>query len=431
MRVRFPPPVRSHGQFAATLLGKTGFSSRKYASLLFVKNGLWLSRRQIRWLIVLLALMPLVPTAMLVKSMFDTAQAERDLAVAEITEGYRNQAALLLDRFSESAEQTDSLEEYLPGLFGSDQAIQISSPKGKITELNSLPMTRDALSHQITTGRFNGWTVAVDGFAQIPDEINEQVTKSIQKAAWIVAGVLLAAGGVWFTIHRRLRIDELRSDVITAISHEIKTPVSAIKVLLETLEDSSESINRAEYLSLIGKENDRVAELAEQFLTYSRLEKGQFPIKMEECNLAQLIDRVAILERPFFDAVGGRLEVKCPKDIFLRTDPTALEIVVSNLIDNARKYGGSPPRCEIVLNNEGSDLSIRVVDNGKGIPTEERRAIFQRFYRTDSELHRKTGGTGLGLAISRKLVKLLRAGIHVESNQSGGASFVITWRNTQ
>ncbi len=391
---------------------------------------MWLSQRQVRWLIVLLALLPLIPGVLLVQVMLQNAMRDRDSAVSEVTDIYRAQLSLLVEKFSEESkdEEGERLVRHLKTIFIEDVSLLIADREGVIVSGSLSDLSRDAIVYEVATGRFKGWTISLDQLEEFPEYFNEQRARTFWHAVIIVFGVTLIAGVVWFTVHRRLRVDELRSDLLTTISHEIKTPVAAMKVLIETLEQSDVNEDtKREYLKLLGSENERVGELADQFLTYNRLERGQISIRPVECFLQNFLAEELDRMRPLFEAAGGTLIFECPEDLRVKVDVPAMKIVLANLVENALKYGGSPPRAEVVAKSSGRRVEIIVSDSGPGIPRKERKAVFRKFYRSDALLNHGHSGIGLGLAICRRFMKLLKGTIEVSTAENGdGAELVIS-----
>lgn len=394
-----------------------------------VKSGLWLSRRQVRWLIVLLALLPLIPSGLLIQMMIQNAIRDRAFVAAEMGNTYRSQLARIADRFSTGQEKANArnLTEHLDRVFGSEVELVVKSP-GEAAAMKVNPLAIYPVVHRIDGGAFRDWMIFIKEVPGLPDQRDEQRKLTVGHVIGILAGVLLVAGGVWFTVHRRLRVDELRSDLLTTISHEIKTPVAASRVLIETLEDGMvDRETYLDYLRLIGKENERMTELADQFLTYSRLEQGQVSIARKSFSLSRLLrEQVSLLE-PRFAAEGGSLTMECESDLQVETDPQAVKLVLENLIENALKYGGEPPGCHVQVNDAGGKIEIVVTDSGQGVERSERKAIFRKFYQGDAELSRGKSGVGLGLAICRQFARLLRGSISVEEAAGGGgAKFVFS-----
>jgi len=388
-----------------------------------VKTGLWLSRRHVRWTIVLLALMPMVPTVLMVNMMLESARQDRNIAVSEIIDVYRDQLVLILNRFGDATDQT-ALQKDLLRIFGEKAAIEIRTPEGKSNFQTGSPMTETAISVEMREGIYKDWKVSIDGVATIPPMTDEATRDVWKQAFWIVSGVMLAAATVWFVVHRGLRVDELRSDMVTTVSHEMKTPIASMKVLLETLTDSDflDKRGRAEYLELLSQENERLGRLAANFLTFSRLEKGE--AQMNPAPLA-LADFISEMIRP-----GDDVRAEIPPSLKICVDHDALFMLISNLIENGLKYGGEPPLVKITAESDGSNLHITVSDNGPGIPKNERRDVFRRYFQGDHLLHHKRKGVGLGLAICERLTKLMHGKIRVENSETdSGAQFVLILKN--
>jgi signal transduction histidine kinase len=388
-----------------------------------VKTGLWLSRRHVRWTIVLLALMPMVPTALMVNMMLESAQQDRNLAISEIVDVYRDQLALILNRFGSTTDQS-SLQKDLLRIYGDEVAIEIRTPEGKLNFQTGSPMTETAISVEMRKGIYKDWKVSIDGVATVPPMIDEATREVWKQAFWIISGVMLAAATVWFVVHRGLRVDELRSDMVTTVSHEMKTPIASMKVLLETLTDSDflDDRGRREYLELLSLENERLGRLAANFLTFSRLEKGEMQMNPAPLALANFISEMI---RP-----GGDVRVDIPPGLKIRADHDALSMLIGNLIENGLKYGGEPPVVKITTEADGPNLRITVSDNGSGIPKKERRDVFRRYFQGDHLLHHKRKGVGLGLAICKRLAKLMHGKIRIENSETNsGARFVLILKN--
>jgi len=399
-----------------------------------VKSGMWLSQRQVRWLIVLLALLPLIPATGLVQVMWQNAARDRDSTMAEITQVYRDQVALLAERYSLSQDAIgeggdgDPFSPYLRRVFGEDVILVVIDSTGTTRWGDSGELGRHAIVYEVAKGAFAGWSVSLDRLAEVPGHVARQRRETWWHAVTIIGGVAVCAGGVWFAVHRQLRIDELRGDLLATISHEIKTPVSAIRVLIESLEDPAlDEETRADYFRLLQQENGRIADLADQFLTYNRLERGQVRLEWEECRVDRLVKQEVRLARPRFDSVGGEIVVVASSAVSATTDTRAIRMVLANLFDNARKYGGEPPRAEVAVMERGDRVEIEVRDEGPGIARSERRSVFRKFYRSDARLDCGRAGVGLGLAICRSWMKILGGSIEVgEAPAAGGTCMRVT-----
>jgi len=244
----------------------------------------------------------------------------------------------------------------------------------------------------------------------------------------------MVAGVAWFAVHRGLRVDELRSDLLTTVSHEIKTPLASMRVLLETLTDDDAGIvaneeKRREYLDLVLRENRRLTRLADDFLTFARLERGDHRLRREICDVGRIVQVVIEELSPAIEAAGARIGIEVAAPLMAWGDADALAAVVRNLLENALKYGAAgdqPPRIVVSAAESGRrHLILTVSDDGPGIAPEFRRAVFRRYFRIDSRLAGGGSGVGLGLAICRHLTRKMRGRVTVEPNSGGGCRFVV------
>jgi signal transduction histidine kinase len=400
-------------------------------------SGMWLSRRQMRWLVVLLALLPLVPAILMVRLMLDNARRDRDEAVEIETRVYRNQLIHLVNRTSQNSSAGgggEALFAQLRRIFGDEVTVVLRAPSGGgFWKWGDAP-TEAAIVAEIPEGRYAGWTVVLDRVVELPEYIGEQMRHAWWRAGGWAFGVAMVAAVVWFAVHRGLRVDELRSDLLTTVSHEMKTPLASMRVLLETLTDDETGIvadgeRRREYLDLVLRENRRLTRLADDFLTFARLERGDHRLRREICDPGEAAAGVVEELSPAIQAAGARIELDVPEHLRVWGDADALSAVLRNLVENALKYaatGDRPPRIVVSGAETGRGrLLLTVTDDGPGIPPEFRRAVFRRYFRIDSRLAGGGSGVGLGLAICRHLVRRMRGRISLEAPAGGGCRFVI------
>ncbi|MEC5125477.1 HAMP domain-containing sensor histidine kinase [Verrucomicrobiales bacterium BCK34] len=380
-------------------------------------------------LIVLLALLPLIPGILMVQMMVQNSLRDRSMLEEGLSLIYREQLGLTAERFSLTRNEADpdALLNHLTRVFGEAALVAIGRSDQILLSEHVGEDSENAVVHTIQEGAYQGWSVSLKVSGNVLVHSDEQRREIWWHAFWVLSGVLVVAGAAWLTVHRRLRIDEIRSDLLTTISHEIKTPVAAMKVLMESLEDGSlPAESRPEYYELLHRENDRIGELADHFLLHSRLEKGQLPVRFEPVDLSTLVAGEVKLIRPQLDSVSGELAFEGGPSTIVQTDPVALKIVLSNLLENAVKYGGQPPLLTVKIVRSDRYAEISISDQGDGIPRSERRAVFRRFYRGDVRLTGGRGGVGLGLPICRLLVRLLKGDIRVSSGPDGiGALFLV------
>jgi len=219
------------------------------------------------------------------------------------------------------------------------------------------------------------------------------------------------------------RVEKIKKDFVSNVSHELKTPLTAIKGFVETMEDGVNEENR-HYLDIIKKNTERVINIVNDLLLLSELEeKGIVTEKVDL--LASINTAVKLFEQKAKDK-GIEIAVKAEDNLpVIKGDSFKLEQVFINLIDNAVKYtekGG----ITISLKRQNGNIMIEVQDTGIGIPEEHLGRIFERFYVVDASRSKKMGGTGLGLAIVKHIVLLHRGEIAIDSRYGAGTKFTIT-----
>lgn len=223
------------------------------------------------------------------------------------------------------------------------------------------------------------------------------------------------------------RLDEVRREFIANASHELKTPLSSIRIMVESLQAGGKDDPEVEdeFLEVIKSEVDRLAAIVEDMLELSAVEAGTLAVRSEPTPVfgpvALAVDRV----RPRLEAKGQHLAVDVPQDILIRGDSDAVERVVTNLLDNAVKYTPEGGRITVAAERRGERVLIRVSDTGIGIPPEHLDRIFERFYRVDKGRSRELGGTGLGLSIVKHLVEAHGGTVSVESVVGEGSVFTV------
>lgn len=226
-------------------------------------------------------------------------------------------------------------------------------------------------------------------------------------------------------------IDKAKSEFVALATHQLRTPVAAIRWNLELLEKSiGENRNEAQdrYLNKISRNTMRMIALINDFLSVSKLETGTFATKFEDLNLLD-----------FFEAVVDEFSEKIteknitlkkfynPEDLVFRSDSRLLHIIVSNLVSNAVKYVGHNGEVSLSyeLDNTGNNLIINVADNGIGVPKNELAGLFTKFFRASNAQTQQAEGTGLGLYIVKQSVDKLGGVIDFVSAENEGVSFVI------
>ena len=222
--------------------------------------------------------------------------------------------------------------------------------------------------------------------------------------------------------------DRSRSQFVSNASHELKTPLATMKILLENLiyqPDMPQEL-REEFMQDMNHEIDRLTGIITDLLTLTQMDSHDTALKMEELDLSALTEETLHTLQPAADKAGQQLTAQIAPDVRLAADRTKLTQVIYNLTDNAIKYTPEGGRIAVTLSVKGRDAVLTVSDNGIGIPEADQAHIFDRFYRVDKARSRATGGTGLGLSIVRQLVQLHGGSISLTSAPDAGSTFTVT-----
>ena len=260
----------------------------------------------------------------------------------------------------------------------------------------------------------------------------------INRILWEGGFFLVVLLGGLTVMTRTIRHDaELRrrqQNFLAAVSHEFKSPLASIRLAAETLALRSKEPEAARLSQRILADDDRLLRMVENLLDTTRLEEGRHKLKPAPLELAPLIATIAEAASERAAHAGITINRDIDSDIHLTIDRTALEAILSNLLDNSLNacIAGSGKEIKIRARRLGSGVQLSVSDDGAGFPSEDAEMIFEKFYRAGDEMRRSTPGSGLGLYIVRRLVELSDASISARSDGPGhGAEFLITWPDTQ
>ena len=223
------------------------------------------------------------------------------------------------------------------------------------------------------------------------------------------------------------RLEKVRTDFVTNASHELKTPVTALKGFSETLLDGAMEDKEVlkQFLEIMLAESSRLDFLVNDILELSKLEQKQVPLKIEEINLTEAVISTFQLVKQKADEKKMKLNIIEEDNLFITGDSSRLKQILANLINNAVVYTQESGEVEVTIKKENNFAVIKVSDNGIGIPEDEQDRIFERFYRVDKARSRNSGGTGLGLSIVKYLIENLNGSISVESKLGLGTTFIV------
>lgn len=225
------------------------------------------------------------------------------------------------------------------------------------------------------------------------------------------------------------KLEKIRRDFVANVSHEIKTPITAIKGFVETLRDGAleDPEDAQRFLTIISKHVDRLEAIIEDLLRLSRIEREaeREEVVLVEGKVKDLLQTAIQVCEVKAVAKKVRIELSCEKDIVAKIDAVLLEQALANLLDNAIKYSNEGSVIQVEATQKESEIIISVSDHGCGIEKEHLPRLFERFYRADKARSRQLGGTGLGLAIVKHIAQAHGGHVSVESTHGKGSTFAI------
>jgi two-component system sensor histidine kinase ResE len=220
------------------------------------------------------------------------------------------------------------------------------------------------------------------------------------------------------------RLERARRDLVANVSHELKTPIAALKGFLELLEDGVDERHRQEFLAAMSQETGRLERLVEEQLQLARLDAGALPVDRQEVDLGELARVVAAPRVALAARDGVELSVRPAESaVVVEVDPARVEQILLILLDNALRHTPAGGSVQVVVGRDGPDATMAVVDSGEGIPADDQPFVFDRFYRGDPS--REGRSAGLGLAIARGLAAAHRGAITLSSEVGRGSTFTL------
>ncbi|NLZ82616.1 MAG: two-component sensor histidine kinase [Clostridiales bacterium] len=226
-------------------------------------------------------------------------------------------------------------------------------------------------------------------------------------------------------ISRMQKLESSRQEFVSNVSHELKTPITSIKVLSDSLlmqEDAPVELYR-EFLTDITEEIERENKIINDLLSLVKLDKKAGDLNIVSININELLEQILKRLSPIAKKQNIELIYESFRPVIAEVDEVKLSLAINNLIENAIKYNTDEGWVRVSLNADHKYFFIKVADSGIGIPEEEQDSIFERFYRVDKARSRETGGTGLGLAITRNVIQMHRGAIRVYSKEGEGTTF--------
>ena len=226
----------------------------------------------------------------------------------------------------------------------------------------------------------------------------------------------------------RLKIlDESREEFVSNVSHELKTPMTSMKVLADSLleQDNVPVEMYQEFMQDIAKEIDRENQIITDLLSLVKMDRSGQTMNIRTMNINDLLEQILKRLKPIAEKKNVEMVMETFRPVNAEIDETKFTLAVSNLVENAIKYNHENGWVHVSLNADHKYFYVKVEDSGIGIPEQDQAHIFERFYRVDKSHSREIGGTGLGLAIARNAVLVHRGSIKVYSNEGEGTTFTV------
>jgi signal transduction histidine kinase len=262
---------------------------------------------------------------------------------------------------------------------------------------------------------------------RINSEYRRNTTKYLGEGGIFLLLILVGAAFVYRSVRRQFNIDRQQQNFMMAVTHELKTPISVIKLNLETLQKYSLDAERQKKLiSVMLKETSRLNLLTNNILVASQLEGKRYQFSKEELDLSDLLKDCILDFRARFPEKDFHSFIE--EGVDLKGDSLLLQMMINNLLENAVKYSPKESPITAVLKKEANTILLQIIDEGPGIEDSEKKRIFTKFYRIGNESTRKTQGTGLGLYLCNKIARDHNADIVVTNNTVRGSIFAIIFK---
>jgi signal transduction histidine kinase len=321
------------------------------------------------------------------------------------------------------------LSGYHDAFTGSESAYRILDASGDFVAGTAQPQGRPFTVAALPQG-FPGWKVEL--YFQGSDIFEKAAKRQIAVYSWtgflVILLILIVGGFATRAVGRQIRLNEMKNDFIATVSHELKTPLASMRVLVDTLLEGNvrDAEQANEYLRLISKENERLSRMIDNFLTFSRMERSKVAFTMVDTQPAAIASDAVESVKTKLAAHNCHLAVDVAANLpEIQADHDAIVTVLVNLLDNACKYTAEDKQVSLRVFPADGVVCFAVSDNGIGLARRHIRRIFDRFYQVDSSLARKAEGCGLGLSIVKFIVDAHKGKITVESKLGRGSTFTV------
>jgi signal transduction histidine kinase len=331
--------------------------------------------------------------------------------------------AIVEQQLHASRDQADHLAAVLASL---SEGVIVADAQHRVMLVN--PAARVLLS--LPAGDDHAFGKALGLYTDQLMPTSERVIRSYSSPVRDDFGSTLGSVTVLRDTTRDQEVERLKSEFLTVVSHELQTPLTAIKGALElVLDDDTGELSRVQrrFLDTIDRNCSRLVSLVGDLLDLSRLEAGRIELEPQALDTCSVVRGALSAVSNLFESRGTTVQLDVPESVPpLLGDRRRVEQILTNLLSNAAKYTPGGGLVQVAARADNGHVLLSVADNGPGVPQAEREIVFDKFYRGRQAIRDGEAGSGLGLAIVKSLVELHGGCIHVEGNQPRGARFVVS-----
>jgi two-component system phosphate regulon sensor histidine kinase PhoR len=362
--------------------------------------------------------------------------------MADLSEAMNRMAQELRRRMVKITEQHNEIESILAsmfeGLIALDNEVRIINVNRAAQEILGISWNPQANSDLLGLVRNPGFEQLIKEIASTEALIEKDLSlfRPEEKIIHINGSPIYSSDGnrsgsllILNDVTHLRRLENIRQDFAANVSHELKTPLTAVKGFVETLihGDLEKTDEAKRFLTIIAKHVNRLEAIVEDLLMLARIEQGKEATRIgkQKHPVQEVLKKAVELRKSEAHAKGIKIELTGDSTLWMKMDILLFEQAVANLIDNAIKYSPDGSVVRVESRMEGSELKLLFQDEGIGIEKKHIPRIFERFYRVDKARSRKLGGTGLGLAIVKHIVQAHGGRIYVESIPGKGSTFTL------
>ncbi len=251
--------------------------------------------------------------------------------------------------------------------------------------------------------------------------LNENISVNTYKETSLISQAIQS------TLTKLKTVDQSREEFVANVSHELKTPITSIRVLADSLmgmEEVPVELYR-EFMADISDEIDRESKIIDDLLSMVKMDKVAAELNVAQVDVNVLVQQILKRLRPIAQKRNVELVYESIREVIADVDEMKLSLAINNLVENAIKYNVENGWVHVTLDADHKFFYVKVADSGIGIPDEYQEQVFERFYRVDKARSRETGGTGLGLSITRNVILMHHGAIRLLSKEGEGSTFTI------